>query len=150
MVSDPAITYDLSTVKNAVWVKGGKPKGHKTAVTSTVTAGRSHPLSPWRLGRSNAPRFLVEEVENDHMRTRRACHALARRVLRDKLLEGVTVTFDALPVPHLDPYDVVRLRTDDTSITFRLGQASLPLVHSGVMSVGTNRRVTPARKRIRR
>lgn len=149
VLSDAQITYDLGTIINTIWVKGGKPKGKKQAVTAAVTAPRSHPLSPWRLGRNDEPRYLVEEVDNDHVRSSKDARALARRTLDSRLLEGVTTTFDALPVPHLDPLDVVRLATDETSITFVLNQASLPLVHSGVMSVGTVRRVTPAKGRIR-
>jgi len=149
VLSDPQVTYDLSTIVNTVWVRGGKPKGAKRAVSARVTASRSHPLSAWRLGRNGTPRFYVTLVENDKVRSTARARTLATRTLRTHLLEGVSCTFDALPMPHLEPLDVVRVATDTTSITFVLHQASIPLTHDGSMSVGHNRRVTPRKKRIR-
>jgi hypothetical protein len=148
VLSPPSVTYDLSTVSNAVWVKGKKPKG-KPQVTATAVAPRSHPLSPWRLGREGVPRYLVAEVENDNIRSVAEARRKANSQLTSLLREGVEVNFDALPVPHLDPWDPVRLATADASLSFTLVKASIPLVHSGVMSVGTNRRVTPDPTRIR-
>ena len=149
VLSDPQVTYDLSTIVNTVWVRGGKPKGAKRAVSARVTASRSHPLSAWRLGRNGVPRFYVTVVDNDKLRSATRARTVAKRTLRTHLLEGVSCTFDALPMPHLEPLDVVRVATDTTSITFVLHQASIPLTHDGSMSVGHNRRVTPRKKRIR-
>lgn len=149
VLSDPSIAFDAGTLANVVWVKGGKPRGSKHAVHVSVVAPKAHPVSPWRLGRNGKPRFIVTEVSNDALRSRRDARQIARRILSNGLRESVTASFDALPVPHLDPLDVVRLATDDVSLTFVLRQASIPLLHSGTMSVGALRRVTPSRKRIR-
>lgn len=148
LLSDPDVTYDLSTVRNAVWVRGHKPK-KKPQITATATASRNHPLSPWALGRNGEPRYLVEVVERDNVRSRKDARQLASRTLQGLLLEGVSCTFDALPIPHLDPLDVVALKTDEASIRFPLRQASLPLVHGGVMSVGALKRVTRPKRRSR-
>jgi len=148
VMSDPSVTYDLSTVINTVWVKGHKPKG-KDRVTAFATAPNTHPLSALRLGRNGVPRYFVELVEKDGVRSNKDAEALARSILHGKLMEGVASTFDSLPVPHLDPGDLVRLSTEDTSLTFVLRQASIPLTHSGVMSVGTTKRVSPVRSHIR-
>lgn len=148
VMNDPQVSYDLSTVINTVWVKGHKPKG-KDRVTANVVAPQRHPLSPWRLGRNGEPRFFVELIEKDGVRSVKDARELARSTLREKLDEGVSAVFDSLPVPHLDPLDVVRLHTDEVSVTFKLKQASLPLTHAGLMSVGTTKRVTPVRSRIR-
>lgn len=148
VLSPAQVSYDLSSVSNHVWVKGKKPK-HKPQVTATATAGRSHPLSPYRLGRNGVPRYLVTVVENDKIASRKDARQVAQRELSGLLREGLEVSFDALPVPHLDPRDPVRLDTADASVSFSLDRASIPLVHSGVMSVGTNKRVTPDRHKIR-
>lgn len=149
IVSDPKVTYDLASVRNTVWVRGHKPDG-KPRIEARVAAGRSHPLSPWRQGRTitNArgnpqvvPRYLVHVEERNGVRSVKDARALANRLLRGLLLEGVSATFDALPIVHLDPLDVVRLSTDEASLTFVLQQASIPLTHNGAMSVGTVKRV---------
>jgi hypothetical protein len=149
VLSDASVSFDVSNVRNTIFVVGGKPKGAKQPVTANVVAARSHPLSPWRLGRNGTPRFIVERIDNDHVRTQSKALAMARRRLRQTLIEGVTVSFDALPIPHLEPLDTVRLRTDLTSVTFVLRQASIPLTHDGVMSIGAVKRVTVNRRHIR-
>lgn len=136
MTSELSVDADLHDVRNTIWVKGGKPKGAKRPVTARAVAPRSHPLSPWRLGRDNAPRFLLEEVNNDDIRSVQEAQRLADRVLRDRLRQMVEVTFDALPVYHLDPGDLCRVQTKAGALEFRLNQASIPLGIGGDMSVG--------------
>lgn len=157
VLTPPDVSFTLDGLVNAVYVKGGKPKGAQQAVRATAVAPRSHPLSPYRLGRTVrlggknvvVPRYLVAEEENDKLRSRKTANARAKQVLRQALEQGVDVQFDALPVPHLDLGDVVRLKTSEASIPFTFRKASLPLTHSGVMSVGHVRRVTPDRVAIR-
>lgn len=148
VLGDPSITYDLSTIVNTVWVKGHKPEG-KPRVSASVTAPRTHPLSPQRLGRNSEPRYLVAEVDAPKVRSAKDARALARDQLKGYLREGLDVSFDSLPIPHLDPLDVVRLNAEGVSITFTLRAASIALTHDGSMSVGTNKRVAPNRKGIR-
>lgn len=148
VLTEPEVTYDLSNLQNTAWVRGRKAKG-KPQVSATALPPRSHPLSPWTLGRNGNPRYLVLQEENDHIRTTAAAKQRAADLLETALIEGVEVSFDALPVPHLDPLDIVAVHTDTTILRFPLRQFSIPLVHSGVMSVGTNRRVTPDRRAIR-
>lgn len=146
VLGDPSITYDLSTVRNVVWVKGFKPKS-KPRVSASVAAPRSHPLSPYRLGRNDQPRYLVHVIENDKVRSVKEARQLARRTLASLLMEGVDTQFSALPAPHLDPYDVVRLDAAEVSVTFPYRTASIPLTHDGTMSVGALKRVAPTRPR---
>lgn len=154
VLSDPSVSYDLANVRNAVWVKGRKKKrkgqkGTPPMISVTAVAGSSHALSPWSLGRSGAPRYLVELIEEDGIRSRADAARLARTTLNRLLVEFVSASFDSLPVPHLDPLDVVTLKTSDISVRFSLKQASIPLTHSGSMSVGTLKNVRPSRKAIR-
>lgn len=156
VLTPPQVSYDLSTASNLVWVKGKKPEG-KPRIAATAVAPRSNPLSPHRLGRTirsggknvTIPRYLVTEVSNEKIRSRKDARQVASRELATLLREGLDVSFDALPVPHLDPLDPVKLKTGDVSLSFSLLKASLPLVHSGVMAVGTNKRVTPALGKVR-
>lgn len=152
VVSDVQVSYEMENVKNTVLVIGAKPKGAKSRVRARAIAPRNHALSPWRLGRSGGPRYLVEVIEDSAIRTKKEAQAKANQVLKNRLRETVQVTFDALPVPHLDPGDLVRIRTASFSTTFRLGQFTIPLTPTGspTMSVGYLKRTVPNRKRIRR
>lgn len=150
VTSEVAVTYDLSTIINTVWVKGHKPENRdKQQITAAVSAPSSHALSPQKLGRNGDPRHIVEVIERGSVRSRKEARELARRTLSSRLSAGLDISFESLPIVHLDPLDVVRVDTDDASLSFPLQKASLPLLHSGVMSVGVVKRVTPRRERIR-
>lgn len=149
LLTDPVAGYDLDGVVNAVSVRGAKPKGAKKHIKVRVVAKRSHPLSPWRLGRGDVPLYLPEFIEDDEIRTKKDAREVAKRHLRRGLIQSVDVTFDSLPIPHLEPDDVCRVHTEQFSARFRLAQASIPLTADGKMSVGYLRRVTPNRRAIR-
>lgn len=145
------ITKDGTRLRNVVWVKGGKRTGKRTgSATYAAIAPRNHPLSPWALGRNGTPRYFVEVVENDSIRTDADARRLAERVLRNRLLDVTEVTADTLPVPHLDPLDVVRFEVGDYAANIVLRKFTLPITVGGDMSVGTIRRRSVNRKRIRR
>jgi hypothetical protein len=141
------VDHDFTVIRNAIWFKGGKPKGQKKAIEVFVAAPKGHPLSPIRLGRTNrdgklSPRYLVEERTNEHIRSRVEARTRANALLDDLLLEVLGVTFSSVPVPHLDPLDVIRVQTDDFAANVRLRQFSLPLAASGQMTVGYIERVS--------
>lgn len=148
--SDVAISNTTDDFRNVVLVVGGKPKGSKKRVRYTATA--TGLLSPARLGRNGAKRYLVERIEDDNVRSKQEARRRAERVLNDRLMSVVEVTFDSLPVPHLDPGDIVRVNTGGGTITFRLRRFTLPLGTDGdpVMSVGYLRKTYPNRRAIRR
>lgn len=166
VMSPPQVAFSIENVANVVWVKGGKPRAKRRenetrdefeerqekerGIRHHEVAPRAHPLSPWRLGRDDAPRFLLEVVENDHIRSAKTARRIANRVLRRRLAQAVDVTFDSLVVPHLDPEDLVRVHTDDFGQVFRFAQGSIPLRHDGLMSVGYIKRVSMSRRRSRR
>lgn len=154
--SHPEASYDLGDMRNVVWVQGkakskgkGKNKKERT-INAVVAAKRKHPLSPWRLGRNGVPQRFVEKIEDDSIRTKKAAKRKARQVLRNRMVETVDVKFDCLPVPHLEELDRVRVRTPEFAATFRIKQMSIPLLASGSMTVGYNRRLSPKAVRIRR
>ena len=149
------VTHDFSAVKNAVWFRGGKPKGQKKPVEFFAVAPKGHPLSPLRLGRTNADgqkigRYLVMEQSNEHVRSKAEAKRRANALLDDVLLEVVGVSFTSVPIPHLDPSDVVRVSARDFSANVRIRQFSLPLA-GGDMTVGYIDRVSrPNKRAIRR
>jgi hypothetical protein len=166
VMSPPQVVFSIDEVANTVWVKGGKPKAKKSkdepqpqdddkkekerGVRHAETAPRSHPLSPWRLGRNGEPRYLLHVVENDAIRNEKEAREVAQRVLRRKLRQLVEVTFDSLPTPHLEPEDLLRINTDHVGQVVRLGQMSIPLRHDGTQSVGYLRHVSLTRRRDRK
>lgn len=93
---------------------------------------------------------LVEELEDDGIRTRREARRRGRRLLNQRLLEGLDVAFDCLPVPDLEENDVLRVSTGEFAAQFRLKKMSIPLTVDGSSSIGYNRKLTPSRTRIRR
>jgi len=151
IVTPVEVDHDFTVIRNAVWFKGGKSKGQKKAIEVFVVAPKGHPLSPARLGRTDAsgnlsPRYLVEERSNDHIRSTNEVRTRANAILDDMLVEALGVGFSSLPIPHLDPLDVVRVATDDFAANVRIRQFSLPLAAGGQMSVGYIARVSkPAR-----
>jgi hypothetical protein len=148
VVTAPQITYSLEDLKNIILVKGaGK-------ISEAVAAPYTHPLSPQRLGRKKAdgtlvPRYYLEVIEDTAIRTRSEARQVGRDRLNDALLAAVDVAFDSLPIPHIEPGDLMRLVTDEFATTFRLNSASIPLVVGEPMSVGYLRRVSVNKRRIR-
>lgn len=164
--SPPEVTFDITNVRNVVWVKGGKPKATKRdnetraefetrqdkmrGIRHHAVAPRNHPLSPWRLGRTDAPRFMPHVIENDHIRSEKEAKNRAHKVLQDLLRQHIDIGFSCMVVPHLDVLDLARVRTDAFDFTFRLREFSIPLNAGGQMSVGTTRNVMPKGRHGRR
>lgn len=171
IITDPEVTYGSDGVVNAVIVRGGEKKTAKkkdgqpdTAdpkkekppkVRYTAVAQRSHPLSPWRLGRQGSdgvvrPRYLLQVVNNSKIRSKAKAREIGERVLDHGLMQGTSATFDSLPVPHLDLGDPCRAVTDAVNVRFLLDQFSLPLSAGEQMTVGYQRNVSPRRRKRRR
>jgi hypothetical protein len=152
MLTPVAVEYQLADIKNTIEVVGQPPSGSKGVVRAVAKAPAGHPLSPNRLGRNGAPRYLVESVDDSNIRSNSAAAARAREILNDRLLAAVDVTFDSLPIPHLDGGDIVSVQTPEFTSKFRLRKFTIPLAPSGepVMSVGYLKRVTPTRRSTKR
>ena len=158
----PQIKFDMTEMRNAVKVTGktlheGKEKKGTTQVPTHVVRGEAiapanHPLSPERLGRKLEDgtligRVIPEYVTNDAVRSDREATRLAHQILADRLSQQVDISFDALPVPHLEELDMIRVAYEDLNVHMRLERFSIPLTHAGVMSVGDVKRVTKPRRR---
>lgn len=139
MLTPPTVTYDPE-VKNVIEVTGSG------TTRATAVAPADSLLSPARLGRNGVPRYLVERVQDDSLRSNAQCAARAKQILADRLLTSVDVKFDSLVIPHLDLGDMVSVRSATYgSFTFRLGSFSIPLT-GGPMSVGYVSRRTISRR----
>lgn len=151
IVGGVQVSYQMDDVRNTVVVEGGIPKGSKTRVRWAEPAPSSHALSPYRLARNGDPRYLVEVVKEDSIRSKSAAKKRAKDLLARRLLEPVEVTFDSLPIPHLDPLDTVRVESEALTTTFALRRFTIPLGESGspVMPVGYLKRTSIIRKRFR-
>lgn len=143
VVTTPKVSYDSSEVKNIIWVKGGLPKGAKKKISVHRVAPTTHPLNPSRLGRNGVPRYLLEVVEDDTIRSKIDAQVLGDQILYDRLLQSIEVKFDAMPIPHLEPGDLVTINTGEYSATFRLRAFSIPLVAGDAMQVGYTKRIPP-------
>ncbi|MDQ0793553.1 hypothetical protein [Streptomyces sp. B1I3] len=141
VLTTPQIDYDSTEVKNIILVKGGIPAGAKKGVEVSVSAPATHPLSPQKLGRNGVSRYLLEVIEDDAIRSKAEATAKAATTLNDRLLQEVEVSFDAMPIPYLEPGDLCRLQTEEYATTFRLSEYSIPLVAGEQMSVGYVKRM---------
>jgi hypothetical protein len=149
VVTAPKVSFDMSQVRNIAHVQGGKPKGKKKPVRATVIAARTDPLSPYRLGRNGIPRYLLAEETNDHLRSSAECKRRGQQLLADSLRLATDTQYDVIPVPHLDPLDMISVVTDDTAVHHQLRKFQYPLDVQTAMSVGYWKNVRPRRKRIR-
>lgn len=135
---------------NIVWVKGGVPKGSKTAISYTAVAPSTHPLSPAKLGRHGVPRYLLQVITNDQIVSTADAKKTGDAALSTGLAEAIDASFDAVPIPFLDPGDYVTALTDEGAISFRLKTFSLPLNVTQPMTVGYLRNVAPKARRANR
>lgn len=138
LLGEPTVEYDLSTVINAVRVIGGKPKKAKKNVKGKAIAQRSHRLSPWNLGRGNpkVPRYLWMEIQDDSLRTDKECNDLAQKTLKHGLLGGVTISADGIPHARLEEMDIIRVNTDNVTVTLPLRKFTIPLLVTNPASYG--------------
>lgn len=155
MTSFPQIGFSTDNLINAVKVVGAKPKGKgKKKVKFVARAKRSHPLSPWRLGRTVGgdlkPRYYMAVIEDEKLKTKKDCKAVAMNRLEQGLIESVEASWDGMVVPFLEMNDNIRLKTETFACTVRLRKASFSLSAPGLASYGYNRNLKPARKKIRR
>ena len=141
----PRVAERSRDIINTVSVTGGVPKGGKRPVTATRSLPSDHPWSPAALGRRGVGRRMIEEITDDTLVTKAAAVAAADRRLREHETSTVDMTFDALPVPMLEPQDVFRADAGDVAVTARAHKATFS-VTGGLMSIGYVRVYRPRRR----
>lgn len=140
VLSEPQPRFETDNIRNVVRVIGGPKVQGKPTPTATIWAPSGHPLSPWSLGRGEEPRILMDIIEDRDIRTAEEATKVATKALEQHLRKFVHVSFDALPVPFLEPWDICAVQTEGIIIPFfRLTEYSFPLRFSGQMSIGSRR-----------
>lgn len=136
--SKPTIGFDTTKLVNAVEVFGkaaekstGKKQPHYRLV-----APKAHPLSPWSLGRSGGPRYLPLVINDETILTDADAQARAKDELAHGMLASLTVSYDVIPLIHLEELDVVRLNTTKYTTDHLMKQFAIPLTAGGTMTVG--------------
>lgn len=146
LLSTPKLSEDSQDNVNTVRVIGAVPTGQKDPLTFEDSLPASHPHSPEQLGRWGEPRYLVEEIEDDTLRTMSEVKKTVRRRLTEIQLDEQMVTFDALPVLLLEEGDRFTVDAKGAKTPGRLVQMSIQLGHEGISTVGY---LAPAKRRRR-
>lgn len=141
VLTRPQKTFDIDKVRNVVEALGPKPTGTAKRLRYVATPPRGNPLSPWSLSRNSQPRFLVEHIDMPHAKRERQLRNRAERELDQLMRADLGVTFDALPMPFLEPGDMVGLNDFGELSEFVMRQFTIPLI-SDVMSVGYTKRIS--------
>jgi hypothetical protein len=152
ITSVPQVSFSDADTVNDVRVVGRQPRGADSPVTATATADRSHPYSPARLARGGRRGYRSVVVTDDTIGTKAEAQALADRLLARSLAQSVDVSYDCVPVPHLDAGDLGATTFGDMSMRNRCWRFGIPLTHEGTMPVGYTRRVSSPlpRRRVNR
>lgn len=146
VLSVPAVEWDMTTFRNTLELRAFQKKQGNEKENPTlrvkVNLERSHPLSARNLERNGTPRELLEVVETDDVYPNAGtARKDAKRLLARLAHNGQSVSFDALPIPHLEPGDLAALDVaGKPRVHFVVHKFSLPLTPAS-MSVGYNRRV---------
>lgn len=141
LLAAPSAAYDFTAFRNAVDVRGGKPKKAKQTVRVFETVAKSNPLSPGALARNGVPQYLTETIDDSQILRRAKAEAVAHTTLAaglDLTLDPSSNTFDTLPIPHLEERDLVRVQLVHGMATIELKRFSIPLGGDS-MSVGISR-----------
>lgn len=149
VLTEPSISYEFSELRNTIEVLGPEPSKNsgKKRIRAVAYPVRSDPLSPWSLSHNGDPRYLVETIENPDIKRLSQAQEIAKDTLADRMNLAREVSFDALPIPHLEEQDYVVLRMADDVITWRLNRFTIPLTSDGVMNLGITRRNRVQRRR---
>jgi hypothetical protein len=151
--------YDVTAAVNSVRVEGTKKpkkkaKQDKTSntkpekIATTAVLKARHPMSPARLGRSGAPRYLPLLVTGEQYKASSDAAKRAQRLLREQSTNTTAaVSLSALPLHHLDADDLISVQAPDTSFRIRFAEGSIPLGVGGDMSIGAQKRVSAGRRR---
>jgi hypothetical protein len=164
ITSPVQVDFDSTQVVNMVRVSGtlappkrkntkkdAKPQQERppTKLNAVAQAAANHPLSPARLGRNGVARYLPTIIEDQTYKSLAQARDLATRTLQDGLKLTTGVSFDMVPLFHLDVGDLIVAQSDAGRVQLRLQEASIPLFIGGDMSIGSQRRVSRAGTRTR-
>lgn len=148
LLSVPLFARTKEPIINTVEVVGAKPKGQKKRVRDVAYA--TGWLSPSAMGRNPSSLHEVQQIQNDHIRSKREAKNVAERHIKHHQQQRVDISFDSLPIPHLEEHDRVRVTSTDVGpVNLRMRTWTIPLGSNGglgaPMTVGSKRRTTSSR-----
>jgi hypothetical protein len=147
LLGEPDLERPTDDGPNTFEVVGAKPKGSKRRVSSGLVGfPNGHPLSAASLAWHGKPYQILDKTQNPHAKTKAECRAIARRK-RDRAARMlVEISFDALPIPWLRPWDLVTAESSQGRLRVSVRQLSYPLsMDDSPMTVGAVKRTTAMR-----
>jgi hypothetical protein len=136
ITSTPKVTVDESSMRNYVRIV------NNDKVIATAKAAPSDPFSAQSLARGGVPRWIREDVTSD-ITDKRAAQTLANSTLDSLMHAAVSVEFESLIVPHLEPRDVIRVVADTWEWDLQVTKFTIPLGASQAMRHGRNAQIIP-------
>lgn len=140
ILDEPTVSYDLSELRNVVVVKGKDTHG-KTVTRAKASLPKNHPLSAQSLAWNGEDRILREIVRFDHEIKLSRAKEVAVSTLRKHSRAPVEVSFESLPIPHLELGDRCELTSGSNpqAVKFTVNRFTLPLGADSAMTVGYTR-----------
>lgn len=129
-------------------VRGDNPPGDRPRVTSQLVGlPKNHPFSAQSLARNGKPFWRIREVSRPQVKTKARANQIAKRLRDDHIEANAQISFDCLPLPNIEEWDLLRAIDPLTgSHRVRVRQATIPLV-GGAMTIGAIKRVSRGGRR---
>ena len=149
LASEVRVDRESGDQHNRWIVLGPKPRGDKKRVSADVRLPKTHPRSAQERKRNGEPLWLIDETENSNIKRHAQAKAIADKRRDASLREQVSYSFDTLPLPNVEEYDLVRVLDRAVGAAqVRVTQATIPLGLGGQsQSWGYLKRVTYHKKR---
>lgn len=119
---------------------GKDPKGPKKAPRAVAYLPVNHENSPHELKRNDQKLYIPRSEKREHAKTHAECAEVVQRWRKDAMRVQTTYQFDSIPIPHLEEYDLVRVKTSAGTIYVRMEQWTFPLsAEADPMTVGSDK-----------
>ena len=128
----PSAKINRSKIKNQVTVKGANING----ILSSATVSNENPLSNYNI---NSEFGIKSQLINDNLISGNfLCRERARYELKKYAQQYVTIDFQCIYIPHLEPGDIVEWSYPDWGIEneiFLVNSVSIPIKGSELMNI---------------
>lgn len=108
LASEVRIDRDPGERHNRWIVLGPKPRGDKKRVSVDLRLPKTHPYSAQSRSRNGEPLWLIDQSENSHIKNHAKAKEIAQKRRDASLRSQVSYSFDTLPLPNVEEYDLVR------------------------------------------
>lgn len=152
LASDVAIDRQPAEWYNRWIVIGAKPRGHKKRIKVDLKLRKKSSLAAGRIGRNGKPRWRIKQTEDSKIKNRERALEIARKDRDDQAVMVAQTSFETLPLPNAEEYDMVRVRDRLLgSMKHRVETVTIPLGGDGAptQSWGILQRLEGGRRRRR-